>query len=285
MDEDKVPEEIRQLYHRMHDEMVPLVQRHTISIIAYYNGEPRQHATGTLVQFSDYFFIVTAAHAIRDFAKAKCLYPDIRLYIDNGDGGMPIPLDGTYLAISSARDPKSPNYHFQEDILDVGIWEIDRFTVDALTKKSFLNRTSISITEDLTRGVYFLAGFPCVWATKDAANQAMNFRILRYIAHPCDETGSLPNFDKQYHMALWLKQDSPMPNDFRGISGCSIWKLTDFPNDKWKVDDARIVAVQTCVYPDSGILRGTKWEYVIHVIVHKHSDIRDIFKLWLPGKE
>ena len=80
MQEEEFSELRHELYARVHEEMLPLVQRHTVSIIAYYHGRPRQHATGTLVRFSDHWFVVTAGHAIRDYDDGKRHYADLGLF-------------------------------------------------------------------------------------------------------------------------------------------------------------------------------------------------------------
>ncbi len=62
MDADKSLDD--QMSERMAEAMIPHVQDHVVAISAFYQGQLRQHATGTLVRFADYHFLVTAAHAI-----------------------------------------------------------------------------------------------------------------------------------------------------------------------------------------------------------------------------
>jgi hypothetical protein len=251
------------------------------------------HASGTLVQFSDHYFLVTAAHAIEDYHKGRNSYSDLCLFIDNGDTENLVPLDdGHYLATEFARDPDNPRLcgdEGRDDILDIGLWELDRHTVDALTTKSFLNRRSISLTEDLSTGVFFLAGVPCSWATADATARSLNLKMLRYIAHPYPEKDTLPNYDEKFHMALCLGENLLLPGQLNGISGCSIWKLSDTPvMEDWSPDEAKVIAIETCVYTkqrDFKAIRGTKWQWVVSVLSNMHPEIRESFKLWLPGKE
>ena len=286
-----VPEHEKVLYKRMWDAMLPLVQQHIVSISAYYNGEIHQHATGTLVQFSGRHFLVTAAHAIEKYDKAKELYPDLCLYVDNGDSEGFVPLYGNYCSTEIARDTENPRVIFngeRDDLWDIGFWELDRETVGALTTKRFLNRASISITDDLTNGVYFLAGFPCAWAKVDAAKRSLDYRWLQYIAYPYPERDTLPNFDDRFHMAICLGDDPQLPAQMKGISGCAIWKLTDLPvTENWNVDEAKVVAVQTCAYTERTYkaIRGTKWQLVVKMLAENYPEIREAFKLWLPGRE
>lgn len=291
MNEPPIPENVRAIYERMHDLMLPFVQRHVVSITAHYKGAPHQHATGTLVQFSDHHFVVTAAHAIDHFHKGKQLYSDLGLYIDNGDSKDLVRLDGHYHATRTVRDAENPRLLVgdeRDDLWDIGLWELDRHVVEALTTKRFLNRANISLTDDLTTGVYLLAGFPCSWARVDTANRSVRWRWLRYIAHPYPERDTLPNFDERFHMALCLGDDPDMPTRLEGISGCAIWRLSDVPvKEEWSVAEARVVAVETCVYQGRAhkAIRGTKWQCVVKVLADMHPEIRESFKLWLPGKE
>jgi hypothetical protein len=292
MNEPSIPKHVKALYERMQDAMIPLIQRHSVSIIAYYSGQMHQHATGTLVQFSGYHFLITAAHAIEHYDKAKNSYPDLCLFIDNGNSEGLVPLlNESYHATQTVRDPENSRLLLdgdRDDLWDIGLWELDRKAVDALTTKRFLNRASISITDDLTNGVYFLAGIPCSWTHANSAAKSMNLRWFRYITHPYPEWDTLPNFDDRFQMALCLGDDPQLPAQMEGISGCAIWKLTDSPLDtEWNVDNAKVVAIQTCVYSDRThkAIRGTKWQWVIPVLTDMHPEIRDAFNLWLPGKE
>jgi hypothetical protein len=275
----------------MSDEMIPFVKDHVVAISAYYQGKLWQHATGTLVRFSDHHFLVTAAHAIEDFHKGLNVYADLQLYIDNGNASNIVRLYGTYHATQIVRELDDNRITLpgeRSDFWDIGLWELDALTIKSLTNKRFLNRHGISLTEDLTKGIYFLAGSPSIWARADSETKTGHWKWLRYVAHPYPERNELPNFDERFHMAICLGDDPTLPAELRGISGCPIWKLSDFPvADDWKPTEARLVAVQTCVYSDRPLkaIRGTKWRYVLPVLIEMHPEIRDIFNLWFPGDE
>ena len=54
----------------------------------------------------------------------------------------------------------------------------------------------------------------------------------------------------------------------QGISGCAVWQ-TFHPGqqmDAWTPAHARVVGVQTHVYPETGIIRGTRWWVVDRII-------------------
>jgi hypothetical protein len=89
-----VPASIQSMYDRMSDQMIPFVRQHLVAIAAYYGGELRQHATGSLVRFADHYFLVTAAHAIDDYCKGLNHYSYLQLYLDNGNATHIVPLFG-----------------------------------------------------------------------------------------------------------------------------------------------------------------------------------------------
>jgi hypothetical protein len=287
------PERVNALYGRMRDAMIPLVRRHVVSIAACYDGMPHQYATGTLVQFSEHYFVVTAAHAIEAYDKAKKTKPDLRLLMDNGNSEALVPLDGHYRATQTVRDPENPRQVIvgdeRDDLWDIAVWELDRRVVGALTTKGFLNRASISITDDLTTGVYLLAGFPCSWAHADTPTGDLRCTAILYITHPYPEKDTLPEtFDQRFHMALCLGDDPQVPVKLEGISGCAIWRLSDMPvKENWSAGEAKVVAVETCVYRKRALkaIRGTKWRWVATVLMGMHPELRESLRLWLPGKE
>lgn len=289
--EDHISDDVIAQYKRMQDAMIPYLLQHSVAIVAYYDGEIRQYATGTLMRFSDRFFLVTAALALENYHQGKEVYSDLQLFVDNGNAGGLVPVYGSYQATQIVRDSDVPVIRLageRSDIWDIGIWDLHPKTVNSLTAKRFLNRRSVSITADLTGGVYFLAGCPCEWSRANVASQTINFKWIRYITQPYPEREQLQHFDSRFHVALSLSEDPQLPKKLQGISGCAIWKLSNVPvNKDWTIDEARVVAVQTCV-DSTGThkaIRGTKWRYVLSVLAEMCPEIREGFNLWLPGQE
>jgi hypothetical protein len=267
--------------------LIPLTQQFSVVIAAYYNGELHQHATGTLVQFGDHCFVATAAHAIDDFHQAKEHYPDLRLFVDNGVSNDLVPLDGNYFATKTVYDRETLAIRLpgeRNDLWDVALWELGSRSIQKLTNKAFLNRSSIDIGANLSTGVFFLAGCPRCWSQVDYATRSFSWTWLTYLAQPYAKPESLAHFDERFHMALRLADDAQLPTDLKGISGCAIWKVADYPiRDDWSVEQARVVAIQTCVLKETPkAIRGTKWACVLPVLARMHPDIREIFRLWLP---
>jgi hypothetical protein len=281
------PVDLDKLYDRMHEEMMPLIQRHTVAIVAYYDGQYHQHATGTLVRIGDNFLVVTASHVIKDYREGKNYYADIALYIDNCD--RLIRLGGDYSGSNTSKDLEGLVHADDGDDLDVAVWKLHPIVVKALTNKSFVNKSSISITADLTKGVYYLAGYPCSWSKSERASKVLHLRPLHYIAHPRHENSDLPGFIPRLHFALHIDPAGPtMPPKFKGISGCSIWKLSDEPaSNSWSPSQAKIVAIQTAVHTKRGrdAVQGTKWRYVLYPLMDMAPEIRESLNVWIPGRE
>jgi hypothetical protein len=85
-------------------------------------------------------------------------------------------------------------------------------------------------------------------------------------------------------MAIELDLPTPCPTNLKGISGCSIWKLSDGPiSDEWDSSKARIVAVQTGVFSESGFIKATHWRHVIHVLKQVAPEVQPGLNLYVPG--
>src|SRR5262245_879036 len=99
---------------QIHLEMAEVIRRHTVAIVAYYGGVPRQHATGTLVRFADHWFLVTASHAIKDYIQGKAHHRDLRLFLENGESNL-VPLSGEYWATDTVLDQASSQLSLERD--------------------------------------------------------------------------------------------------------------------------------------------------------------------------
>lgn len=263
--------------------MAPIVAKCTTPVLAAYNGAVCQFATGTLIRFGDDRFLVTASHAIKQFVEAQGTYPDITLLVEDGRGGV-VPLKGRYSATQKARDPTRLVHAEDGDDLDVAVWQLHADTFRKLHGKSFANRTDVSIEADLSSGVYFLVGFPCEWGKFDKEGRQFVSEPLPCIAGADPNAADVPAFDPRLHMAIELDLPNPHPTSLVGISGCSIWKLSDGPlSETWDPSEARIVAVQTGVLPTSRIIKATQWRYVIPVLMQLTPELRPGLNLYVRG--
>lgn len=272
-----------ELFNSIVERIAPRIAACTTPILAAYGGGLHQHATGTLVRFGDHRFLVTASHAIKDFVRGQEIYPGIKLLIEDGCGGM-VPVFGRYSATQIARDTTGPVRAEDGDDFDVAVWQLHDDTVCRLKGKSFANRTDMSISENLTSGVYFLVGFPCEWGQFDNEKRTFFSEPLPCIAGAHPQAIDAHVFDPRFHMAMELDLPTPHPTSLEGISGCSIWKLSDGPlSDDWDPNRAKIVAVQTGVLPDSGFIKATQWQHVLPVLMQVAPEARPGLNLYVPG--
>jgi hypothetical protein len=158
-----------------------------------------------------------------------------------------------------------------------------------LTNKSFLNRTQMSITANLSSGVYFLAGYPSEWADCKPAAREFTLSRFQYIAWPYREHATIREFNPTLHIGLNLGYAGVGPTSLRGISGCAIWKISasDTIGEDWSPDQVKVVGVQTGVYTERKLpaIKGTKWQHVVRALNNLIPEFRPALNLWLPGEE
>jgi len=165
------------------------------------------------------------------------------------------------------------------------LWQLHADTVRRLRGKSFANRTDVSIETDLTSGVYFLVGFPREWGAFDKAGRQFESQPLPCIASAHPRVNDIGVFDPRLHMAIELDLPNPHPTSLAGISGCSVWKLSDGPlKNDWNPSEARIVAVQTGIFQKAGAIKATQWRHVIPVLMQLVPELRPGLNLQLPGE-
>lgn len=114
---------------------------------------------------------------------------------------------------------------------------------------------------------------------------------------------ALDGFDPDQHILLEAKTDylldragaetylrtrqgfsARVPRDLGGISGCSVWMIGDLRQSihDWNPREARIVALETAVYPERGVIRATRWAAVSTVIYQAYPDLREALEIYRP---
>ncbi|QDU27567.1 hypothetical protein ETAA8_26550 [Anatilimnocola aggregata] len=273
------------LFNVILDRLTPIMQSYSTPILAAYGGKVYQHATGTLFAFGSHRFLVTASHAIKQYLRGKQHYKDLVLLVENGAGKL-VRLYGQYNATETANDTSSNQHAADGDDLDIAVWKLHEKTIDSLTGKSYLNRGSISISADVTSGVYFLVGYPTEWSSSDLNALMINLTPMPLITGPLEAPERVPSFNPNLHMLMDLDPPAPCPKSLEGISGCAVWRLsTTQLSPAWTPDEMKVVGIQTGIFSKHGAIKATKWKYVIRCLVQLVPDIRDAFKLWLPGEE
>jgi hypothetical protein len=236
-----------------------------------------QMGTGTLVRIEDCHFMVTASHVfdkIDEFGLGAS--------IPVGDPAVPMPLRGR---LCQSEKP-----------LDVAVFLLDQSLVEGLKDKKYLTLPRIEFRNDLGDGWFFLRGFPSVdsYTSKDLlamTQKAFNYRTSRHRGR----TSSLAGYEPDVHLLLDMGGETrfaddltptELPKSLGGISGSSIWlgySERDFAGE-WTPDRAKVVAVQTCVYTDNKVIRGTRWAGVAVVIWDNFPELHEALAKHLPAE-
>lgn len=271
------------------DRLHPILQRSVIPILGWNEAAVieqgsitvvqtdavvAQRGTGTLLQVGDHRFLVTAAHVF-DLLDEEGEHP----LIWNGDPPSLTPLYG--------------NCFRTDELADLAVMHIDADQANQLPGDWFVRMSAIEFGATLPNGWYFLYGFPSVLTrqSKDMVTifqESFTYRTGLYYG----TTSGFRSYSADYHILLGLGND-PRDADDRsktslprlgGISGSSIWLgfSENHVYDDWTPRDAKVVAVQTKVYPDRKVVQGTRWFAVACVLWQRFPDLRDEITAHLP---
>lgn len=263
------------------DSLTPLIWESTVPIVAEQDGILRQHGTGTLFRIAQRYFVVTAAHVLEEAREH-----DVTLRILEKEPGTKLmQIVGDFQCIR----PKHG-----KDIFDLAVRELDQEMLEFLAGYRFVNLLDIDTTQNVANDLYFVCGFPTKLA-REARVGEPGLRLTRFFALTYPHQGAtdeLPNFDSRCHIlldarrkfAVELVGSGPMPDCLEGISGCGIWKTNLLPvgREKWTPAAARIIAVQTQVYPKAQLIRGTMWSGVATLFHMAFPELRPALALSLP---
>jgi len=276
------------LIQSMSSSIPPAVYESTVVIVAANAPNVRQIGTGTLFCVADRAFVITAGHVVREARKRGS-----GLGISGGNSHF-IATAGTW--ITSTGDD-SGNDHY-----DVSVYALDDRQVSKLAGKKFLRLQDVTFSDDLLKGFFVIFGFPQIWATASGREsetmllKGFEFSTFAYLG---DTTG-LAGFDARYHLLLEAQHDylydqageeisfrtrfntpARLPDDLRGVSGCSVWQIGDLRTSvhQWSSASARLVGVQTGVYPSRGLIKATKWIAPSTLLYSAFPEIRKSFEV------
>jgi len=261
----------------MHAALQPLLLRSVVPISYSGHGTLGIMGTGTLFRVADKSFLVTASHVV-DTAEEQGLELAI---CDLAPTSPSIPLHGRIQGHKS---------------YDVAVWELPPDVVNAIRNRTFLTvHHADRENRRPSRGWYCALGFPSFFASTDLENNKLR------VNHPFTfgaeayqgDTNDLPGYDPRFHILLhtppedvrWaVEGPPPIPTRFDGLSGCSIWQAyyEGLLSKHWTTDDAVVVAVQTGVYKNGTIVKGTRWWVVDRIIRECYPELAGPLSLVLP---
>lgn len=263
----------------------------TVPILLEHGSGLHQHGTGTLLRVAHEYFIVTASHVPRDaFAACGGLF-----LTSNADGGRFVEARGTWHA--SAQSPSG-----NRDLFDVAILHLAVESVAELSDRSFLSLDEVWKRLPLEDDIYVVCGFPRAMSVSGTAETCkLTLGPLKIVTSLYDgptmmldcKTPKFENYDPRFHFLLNANKrniramegfEGEFPDDLRGISGCSVWKMNvkSYPRDKWSSENARIVGVQNCAY-QSRAIRATHWSSVAALLLKTMPKLAPSLALWRPN--
>ena len=275
-DNSRPPESVIEAASRLSEAIRPCV----LPIYARYNGELRQHATGTLFRFADSYFLITASHAIREYIEAKSYYEDIQLMLHGGADKL-FPIGGEFAASKKILAPAS---HLP-DPADIAIWKLDEQTFEDLggARRSYLNSADIAPYDSCHTGWFLVQGFPCVDTDISIPNKTIQHRAFVWLAEPYVGSPQPRNFDAAWHLALTGPDEPQMRESLVGISGCSIWSIGEASsNSNWELDRARIVGIETHVDSNRRVIMGVRWGLAAILLVKAFPELVKAMQILLP---
>ena len=256
----------------------------SISIIAFDLQEKvlHQFSTGTLLKIADDSFLVTAAHVAiqaKEFKRSLCI----------GVGTAFIQLHGNW-CLSSEDTP-----------YDIAVLRLPQDITSKLVDVPHIRLQDVDFATNHSKGVFCLVGYPTrlsIPSTPDHTTLKVTpFQFLTYAYE--GNTGNLDKYQQKYHLLLSAQEGgtdndgkpisfadrngAPLrfPKDLGGISGCGIWKIGEYdkPLPEWIHYRPKIAAVQTSVYSDVHIIKGTRWMAVSTLLHHAFPDLRQAMGL------
>lgn len=265
-----------------------LVAASTVAVVAGRAPLVRQIGTGTLLAVGDAHFVVTAAHVLVHAEERG-----MSVGISGSVRGQLTALPGTWMVTSAEKAGDGNDPH------DVALFRLGERELSRLGEVKFVRIGDVSFERDLSNKYFVVSGFPGMWSTESAADdQVMQSKLLQYGTYAFQGSSSgLLGYDPDRHFLLeaspatlvdhegepmqlrWRSGHSArMPDDLAGISGCSVWAIGDFRNPvkAWSPDSARIVGIETSVFPRAGAIKATRWNAITTLLHGVFPDLRRI---------
>ncbi len=275
---DATQEEVDTLFLRMGEQLMPMFNGCVVPILREENEAPIQTGTGTLFAVGSYRFLVTAEHAAAFSTQQRK-----QLYIcDTPLGSDWVPLAGII---------------HSEKKFDVALWELSPWVVEKIPNRQFLTVHHADRARLRTgKGVYYVHGYPFCWSAADRNEMTVEVKAFTYGTRLYDgPTDALDGYDPRIHLLLEISADCSdgtgtgrrpqLPSNLGGISGSSIWQAYSqgLPPSAWSVNNVVIVAVQTAVYRQGAIARGTCWAVVHEMLWRQYPGLRVPLSIATPA--
>jgi hypothetical protein len=266
--------------YKIFGKMLPIADQATVAILALQTGSvPKQHGTGTLFQVANRHFLVSAAHvaSLAHLGSVPLYLHFSRRVIDNKefDSVDEAAFPSTVVPL---KERVAITCGGEDDAIDLAIWDLNADTVSSLRSKDFQNRSHVDPTAVDNNDVYFVYGFPEEMTAPEGARRIVA-RSAAFLARAADAGKcSMTNYSPDRHLLLdgdMYKPAGKPVKSLKGVSGASIWRTNCSPQNlgSWEPGMARIVAVETCIYEKSRLVRGTRWQTVFNALMAAYPEL------------
>lgn len=246
----------------------------TVPLFIDHNGYTMPHATGTLLSVGSLYFLVTAAHAVKDAAADGS-----PLFVGGVQGANVLPLRGHMINAPTNSKSDIAAYCLPHD--DLRIYE----------SKRFLGLSDFWIDpRDPGTGPFALYGFfadPRGAGGEDMPRGYVNSAYLfmnRYVGNPPSDGYDAPLhllFDgkPRHNFGEGGAPKSLPASEYRGISGAGLFTVS--PDDQRPL----LVAIETCVHRDNNIVQGTRVCSLVELLGSKYAEVREAVEQFCRSSE
>jgi hypothetical protein len=242
--------------------------------------------TGSLFQIADRFFVVTAAHVIKE----------AHLY----DRTIGISGDSSFISVSGDWICSVSNS--EDDVFDIAVCSLPPDAVQRLSHFRFFRIDDVSFDEYSKTRVFTLFGHPSIWSTPSKKEgDLLQLKRFEYTAIAYQgSVKDLTNYDPRYHLLLDANSEEitwddgtkaeftdregknrTFPRELQGISGCPVWRTVDLgeARENGSMLVPKLVGVETGIYQPSQVIRVTRWAAVMTLINAAFPELRPAINL------
>lgn len=265
-------------FERLREEILPGIERSSVPLYGAHDDNLIHDRTGVLYRIGDHYFILTAAHKLREYVKHN-----IPLCVDCCDyKSIPIPLGDSVFHTTVGDDR------------DVAAIRLPRNVVEDLqAHKEFLTHADIRLKDHSDQSFYVLFGYPRDWSGPTSHTSVLSMPLIYACRRYVGEIKATTIYDSNMHILLEFDRTAinvsestehqlPTPH---GVSGCGIWKVADWTAEgyqKGRLSHPCLVALEHHWSRENKYVVGTWIGCVLALIQETYPDVAKAMELIYP---
>lgn len=264
------------------------VVKSTVAVLGSHGGAIRPIGSGTLLAVGEEFFVLSAAHVLRQAAEQQLT--------------VGVAHDGQITACTRDWILSEPA-DARHDLHDIALYMLTAEEAARFSSSYFVLLGDVSFLADFSNSYFVICGFPALWTTALAASDPSPVKsklLLMGMDGFSGSTAGLDGFDSERHFLLratWsdiyealtgqparfrsrMGHHVDFPGGLQGISGCSVWRMGDLrvPPRFW--GRPKLVGVETAVYEKVGAMRATRWNSVTTILRAAFPSTRPTLRMY-----